>query len=81
MAVAVLCSDLVLTVVTSQSILDLPNSVVVAVGDLDPWMFLSDQGFLLLGDEAGTLSPGFVSDGFTNDINRPTMCSSNLYSY
>ena len=69
MTIAILCSDFVLAVVTSQSILDLKDCVVVGVGDLDPGVLLGDEGLLLLGDEALTLGPGLVSDGFSNNIN------------
>ena len=78
MAIIILGPDLVLAVVAPQRLLDLEDRVVVGVGDLDPGVLLGDEGGLLLSDEALPLSPGLVSYGFSDNINRPAVGSSNL---
>ena len=78
-AVAVLGPDLVLAVVTPDRVLDLPNRVVVRVGDLDPGVLLRNQRSLLtLEDEAVALGPGFVGHWLTNYVHRPAVGSSDL---
>ena len=76
--IAVLCSDLVLAVVLPQSILDFKDGVVVTVGQLYPLMFFRDEKFLSLGDIACTLSPGFIGNWLSNDIDWPRVGSTNL---
>ena len=78
MTITVLSSDLVLAIVSPESILDFKDGVVVGVGDLDPFVLLCDEVLLLLGDEAFTMGPSLIGDGLTNDINRPAVGSSNL---
>ena len=77
-AVAILGPDFVLAGIPSQGICAFKESVVVAVGDLDPLVRLVDEELFLLGDVAFPLGPGLVRDWLANDVNGPRHGFANL---